>query len=102
MAGSPNTNGCRSKPISWNPNLRGGWRPTRTGILEDGRVLIIGRQVPTDLGAPLTYVAVVELKRANRMPREVVEEIRPAPSPCAISWRSCDSSLHELWPELAL
>ena len=56
------------------------------GFSKTARVLIIGYQVSAGLGAPMSYVAVVELKR-DRMPREVVEEIR---------------RLHELWPELAL
>ena len=51
------------------------------GILEEGRILIIGRQVPTDLGGSIDLlgldrqgnVVVVELKR-GRMPRDVVAQ----------------------------
>ena len=51
------------------------------GILEDGPLLIIGRQVPTDLGKSIDLlgvdrggnVVVVELKR-DRTPRDVVAQ----------------------------
>ena len=51
------------------------------GILEDGQLLIIGRQVPTDLGGSIDLlgvdregnVVVVELKR-DRTPRDVVAQ----------------------------
>jgi RecB family endonuclease NucS len=64
-----------------NPSLRGGWSPNPGGILEDGPLLIIGRQVPTDLGKWIDLlgvdregnVAVVELKR-DRTPRDVVAQ----------------------------
>ncbi len=51
------------------------------GILEDGQILIIGRQVPTDLGACIDLLGVdregnavvIELKR-DRTPRDVVAQ----------------------------
>ena len=63
------------------PTLSSGWKPIRGGILEDGPLLIIGRQVPTDLGRSIDLlgvdregnVVVVELKR-NRTPRDVVAQ----------------------------
>ena len=63
------------------PTLSSGWKPIRGGILEDGPLLIIGRQVPTDLGKSIYLfgvdregnVVVVELKR-DRTPRDVVAQ----------------------------
>jgi len=48
------------------------------GILEDGRLLIIGRQINTDLGSPIDLLAwdnavVVELKR-DRTPRDTLAQ----------------------------
>ena len=64
-----------------SPSSRSGWSPTPTGVLEDGRILIIGRQVQTDLGGFVDLlgidrqgsVVVVELKR-DRTPRDVVAQ----------------------------
>ena len=59
-----------------------GWLESNpNGILEDGPLLIIGRQVPTDLGKSIDLlgidrdgnVVVVELKR-DRTPRDVVAQ----------------------------
>ena len=59
-----------------------GWLETNPdGILEDGPLLIVGRQVPTDLGKSIDLlgvdregnVVVVELKR-GRTPRDVVAQ----------------------------
>ena len=77
------------EPIMTSPSSRSGWSPILDAILEDGGILIIGRQVRTDLGGFIDLlgvdrggnVVVVELKR-DRTPRDAVAQpLNTPPSP---------------------
>ena len=80
------------------------------GILEDGPLLIIGRQVPTDLGKSIDllgldregHVVVVELKRA-RTPRDVVaQSLEYAAFAARLDVDSLERILGEYHPDEAL
>lgn len=71
-------------PIMWNQTLREWLEANPNEIIDDGPLLIVGRQVPTDLGKSVGLLGVdregnlvaVELKR-GRTPRDV-PETRPS------------------------